>query len=80
MRQPPFSDDGKRKELAARLAAIPGVSIPESSLNKRPSFKLGLLTDKGCLTTFLAAFDWMLGEIKKAEVEPVTPVAAPSES
>jgi hypothetical protein len=55
------------------------VSIPESSLNRRPSFKLGLLTGEGRLATFLEAFDWVLGEIKKAEVEPVPPEAAPSE-
>ena len=80
MRKPPFSETAKRKELAARLATIPGVSIPEDSLNKRPSFKLGLLTVDGCLTTFLEAFDWVLSEIKKAETVPVTTAATPTDS
>jgi hypothetical protein len=80
MRQPPFSDEGKRKELAARLTTIPGVSIPDGSLNKRPSFKLGLLADKSSLATFLEAFDWVLGETRQAEVQPLSPVAALSES
>jgi hypothetical protein len=80
MKQPPFSGEGERKELAARLVAIPGVSIPESSLDKRPSLRLGLLTGEGCLTTFLEVFDWVLSEIKKAEAEPDHPEAAPSDS
>ncbi len=36
MRKPPFSETNKRQELVSRLAAIPGVSIPEGSFNKRP--------------------------------------------
>ena len=67
MKRPPFSGAEKRKELAHRLSAIEGVSIPEASLNKRPSFKLGILTRSGNLEKFLAAFDWMLSEIKAVE-------------
>jgi hypothetical protein len=67
MRRPPFSATEKRKELAGRLSAIEGVTIPETALNKRPSFKLGLLTDSVNLEKFLAAFDWMLVEIKVVE-------------
>jgi hypothetical protein len=67
---PPFSGEENRKELARRLSAIPGVSIPETALTRRPSFKLGILTGESSLNTFLEVFDWVLTEIKKAETEP----------
>jgi hypothetical protein len=76
----PFSKIEKRQELADRLMTIPGVSIPEDSLTKRPSFKLGLLTGDGCPDKFLAVFDWVLSETKKAEAEPDHPEVAPYES
>lgn len=68
MRRPPFADEGKRRELAQRLTGI-GVSIPEGALTKRPTFGLGLLLEPGRLDGFLAAFDWVLSEIKIAEHE-----------
>jgi hypothetical protein len=67
---PPFSGEDRRKELARRLSAIPGLSIPETALKRRPSFKLALLTAEGSLTTFLEVFDWVFSEIKRVEVEP----------
>jgi hypothetical protein len=79
MKNAPFADEAKRKELAQRLAAIEGVSIPEFALSKRPSFKLGILTDSGNLEKFLAAFDWMLSEIKEVENEKESDQAASDE-
>jgi hypothetical protein len=67
MKRPPFSEAEKRKELARRLSEIEGVSIPEAALTKRPTLKLSQLAGPGCLEKFLAAFDWMLGEIKEVE-------------
>jgi hypothetical protein len=69
MKNPPFTDEAKRKELAQRLAPIEGVSIPEFAQSKRPSFKLGKLIGSGNLEKFLAAFDWMLSEIKEVANE-----------
>jgi hypothetical protein len=69
MSLPPFSDAENRKELAHRLSAIQGVSISEAVLNKRPSFKLSVLTSAGSLGKFLAVFEWVLTEIKKVENE-----------
>ena len=63
---PPFAEEGKRKELAQRLSAI-GVPIPEDALKKRPSFGLSLLKEPATLAQFLEAFDWVLSEIKKVE-------------
>jgi hypothetical protein len=67
MKQPPFSGEAERKGLAHRLTAIPGLSIPETALSRRPSFKLGLLSEDGNLKRFLEPFDWVLSETKKAE-------------
>ncbi len=60
--------DDQRREVALRLSAIEGVTIPEAALNKRPSFKLGVLSGSGNLEKFLAAFDWMLSEIKEVQL------------
>ena len=68
MKKPPFAEEGKRKELAQRLSAI-GLSIPEETLKKRPTFGLSLLLEPGRLDKFLEAFDWMLTEIKKVEIK-----------
>jgi hypothetical protein len=67
MRRAPFSEPEKRNELAHRLSEIQGISIPEIALNRRPSFKLSVLTLSDSLEKFLAAFDWVLFEIKKVE-------------
>ena len=67
MRLPPFSEPEKRKELAHRLSEIHGLYIPEAALSKRPSFKLSVLTGCDSLEKFLAAFDWVLTEIKKVD-------------
>jgi hypothetical protein len=69
MRLPPFSEPEKRKELTYRLSEIQGLSIPETALSKRPSFKLSLLTGSPSLEKFLAVFDWVLSEVKKGEVD-----------
>ena len=66
MKRPPFDKEHERKELAQRLSAI-GVTIPVDALRKRPTFPLRLLLEPGSLDKFLAAFDWMLSEIKKVE-------------
>ena len=68
MKRPPFGKESERRELARRLSEIHGMSIPEAALNKRPSFKLSLLTGSGSLEKFLAAFDWVLTEIRRVEV------------
>ena len=47
-RRPPFDDVALRRELLHRFNAIPGVDLPEDSLNRRPSFPLQLIVgDEG---------------------------------
>ena len=46
-RRPPFDDVNLRRELLYRFNAIPGVDLPEDSLNRRPGFPLQVLLDDG---------------------------------
>jgi hypothetical protein len=67
MRRSPFSAVERRRDLADRLTMIEGVSIPDAALDKRPSFRLGVLTEPGRLEKFLGVFDWVLTEIQNVE-------------
>ena len=64
--KPPFAEPRLRQELATRLTAGEGVQLPEGRLDKRPSFPLLAPSDDAALDTVLAAFDWALGEIRRA--------------
>jgi len=68
--KPPFSDDRRRIEILHRLNEIPGVSIPENALNRRPSIPLAVLARDGNMEKFLAVFDWYLDEVRAAAVAP----------
>lgn len=46
-RRPPFDDVALRRELLYRFNAIPGIGLPEDSLNRRPSFPLQALAEDG---------------------------------
>jgi hypothetical protein len=67
MKHPPFNEVEKRRELASRLSAIDGVSIPEAALSKRPSLKLGVLSAPGSMDKFLGALDWALSQFEGFE-------------
>lgn len=62
--RPIFSSENKRLELLQMLNSIPGVSIPENTLSKRPSISLDLLKDEKSLELFFNAFDWLIQQIK----------------
>jgi len=62
--RPIFRSEAKRLELLHRLNSIPGVSISEHALTKRPNFSLELLRDKKSLNLFFAAFDWLIQQIQ----------------
>jgi hypothetical protein len=66
LKRPPFDNEHEREELAQRVSAV-GITIPKDALRKRPSLPLKLLHEPGAIDKFLAAFDWMLSEIRKAE-------------
>ncbi len=64
MGHPPFDDESKRLDLLRRLNQIPGASIQEDAISRRPSIPLSVLGDENCLKQFLAALDWAVQEIE----------------
>jgi hypothetical protein len=59
---PPFDDLQRRRELQARLQAIPDVSINDGQLDKYPSFPVGAIADPARLQQFIDTIDWVIAE------------------
>lgn len=55
----------QRLELLRLLNEIPGVDLPNDSIEKFPSIPLLTLTQEGSLEKFLAAIEWSNEEVKK---------------
>jgi hypothetical protein len=62
----PFDHDDVREELRARLNQIPGVSLPEQNVPRRPSFALSALESQLALETFLKTMDWTFERFREA--------------
>ena len=62
--KPPFDTEERRRALLTRLNAIPGISLPEEAISKRPGIPLSALHDKEALRQFLEIFDWFVEAIK----------------
>jgi hypothetical protein len=60
----PFSSEGLRRELCAKLNAIPGIDIPDDGIDRRPSIPLTALEQPGALQDFLGVFDWYLDRVQ----------------
>jgi hypothetical protein len=59
MTHPPLDDVQTRHEYRRRLNGIPGVSIPEDAITRRPSIPLALFAaNPKALEAFKAALDW----------------------
>ena len=56
----PFNDEAPRRELRARLVAIPEIRIPEDAISRRPTFPLLALQDDAAIDRLLDTFDWVL--------------------
>lgn len=65
--KPPFDDLSLRQELLRRLNKIPGVSIPEAKLDKRPSIPLAVLAEEEHLSRFLGTLDWCIEQIRSTQ-------------
>ena len=63
-RRRPFDAEEKRRELRDRLNAVPGISISEEGIERRPNVPLQSLTAPGALAHFLEALDWVVDEIR----------------
>jgi hypothetical protein len=62
--KPPFDTAERRRELMDRLNAIPGVSLTDDVLSRRPSIPLATFQDQTALDEFLEVFDWLLNQIR----------------
>lgn len=70
LNRPPFDDTAVRDELRRLINRIPGVDLPMSRLELRPSFPLARLADTGGVEAAIAAHTWFLGHLRVAEVAP----------
>ncbi len=62
--KPPFDTEERRRDLLDRLNTVPGISLPDSAVSKRPGIPLLDLSKGDALDNFLAVYDWFLEEIK----------------
>ncbi|MBN1679157.1 MAG: hypothetical protein JW966_02620 [Anaerolineae bacterium] len=58
--RPPFDNLELRREFLDRLNRIHGISLPDDSLGRRPSFPIKVLTKDDHLDLFIAALDWFI--------------------
>jgi len=68
-RNPPFASDDKRLDLLGRLNKIPGVSLPQDSIDRYPSIPLSALANPKALEQFLEVIAWTIEEVKAAQNE-----------
>ena len=63
--RPPFDDTGVRDELRQRVNRIPGVDIPLSRLELRPSFPLARLAADEGLTAAIDTHTWFVDRLRR---------------
>jgi alkylated DNA nucleotide flippase Atl1 len=56
--RPPFDDIQMREELRQRLNKIPGVFLPTSKIELRPTFSLTILADSAARELFIEVLAW----------------------
>jgi hypothetical protein len=65
MTRPPFDDVAMRHELRRRLNEIPGVSIPDDAITRRPNIPLALFAaDPEALEAFKRVLDWFCETVR----------------
>ena len=62
--KPLFASEVRRLEILEKLNAIPGISLPESAIRRRPNIPLADLVGDNRLNQFLEVFDWYLEQVK----------------
>lgn len=63
---PPFDADGKRLEFLRRLNEIPGINLPQDSVDRYPNIALSTLAIGDALEQFLKVIAWGIEEIRVA--------------
>ena len=69
---PPFNDEAKRRELLDRFNAIPGITLPEDGIARRPSFPMSALVPEGRLELFFEVLSWLTDEVRKEDTQSGT--------
>jgi hypothetical protein len=65
--RPPFDQIEMRQNLLERLNAIPGVSLPADSLDRRPSFMLDAFgTNPNSADALIGVYEWMIERVTQA--------------
>ncbi len=62
-RKAPFNNKELRREMLRRLNEIPGVSLPDDSIDRRPSVPLATLAEADALDRFVAVMDWYVDQV-----------------
>jgi len=63
-KKPPFTDQGRRKELLALLNRMPNVSLTEEQWARKARIPIATLTDPKGMEAFRAAVSWMVTQIE----------------
>ena len=58
--KPQFADPNVRLEMARRLSQIPGITLGEEHIGKRPNIPLSTLVPLNAWEAFKSVFDWFL--------------------
>ncbi len=53
-------------ELLRRLNEIPGVALPDESVNLYPGILLSTFQDEGALKQLLSVLDWIVAEVRSS--------------
>lgn len=65
--RPPFDDLSLRREFRDRLNLVQGISLPDSSVDRRPKLQLNMLTGDDDLQQFIAALDWYVEIVRRSD-------------
>jgi len=61
-----FDEREKREALRERVRCSGGLDIPIEKIDKRPSFRMELLTDEIGYAEFETTFEWVLAQAREA--------------
>ncbi len=59
-----FREDKQRLEVLRRLNEIPGMGMPEFTINKRPTFSLNALVSYEAFERFTSTFRWVAQQLQ----------------
>lgn len=60
----PFDEGRVRQEFLKRLNAVPGVSLPANSIERRPAIPLAVLKPPAAMAQLLSALEWCATQVR----------------